>query len=75
MNNPDLTDELQTAFCQHFCQNSCKANEQNDVCFCTEAGIIAAEKVQGLLAQAGRQGAGAAAPPRFPCPPRLVVCR
>lgn len=64
-----LVDELQTAFCRHFCADHCKANEQNDVCFCTEAGLIAGEVLCSLRSQ---RGGAAAAPPPFPSTPRLV---
>jgi hypothetical protein len=65
----DLADEFQTAFCKHFCANECRANEQNDVCYCVEAGLIAAEEVRKLLLLAqGGKDAGAAAPPRLPLP-------
>lgn len=41
----ELEDAFASAFCKHFCQNHCRANESNDQCWCTEAGIIAAEAV------------------------------
>lgn len=65
----DLADEFQTAFCKHFCADECKANEKNDVCYCVEAGLIAAEEVRKLLllAQGGKE-AGAAPPPRLSPP-------
>lgn len=63
-----LVDDLQTAFCRHFCANECKANEHNDTCFCTEAGLIAGEVICSLRSQ----GVAAAPPPPFPSTPRLV---
>lgn len=64
-----LADDMQTAFCRHFCADHCKANEQNDVCFCVEAGLIAAEVICSLRSQTGE---AAAPPPLFPSSPRLV---
>ena len=44
-----LVDELATAYCNHFCANECRANSDNDCCFCMEAAIVGAGTMQHFV--------------------------
>lgn len=41
-----LKDDIATALCREWCSDHCQANEQNDICYCTEGAILAAEIAQ-----------------------------
>lgn len=46
-----LPEIVSTLLCDKICEGQCLGNPCNDRCFCTEAGLVMAEMMEGMISQ------------------------